>query len=217
MHDVVLFDRYRLFVDALDAALRTAGVAVAGKATTETELLALIDSTAADLLLVGLGADDGPESLEIIRRLGRRSPSLKTIVVSRDGEAYPSEAFEAGATAFVARGATVDDIAFAIKQSFEHSIHFAPSRGAGERTAGAQDAFGLSPRELEILQLVAAGRANSDVARELWISEQTVKFHLSNIYRKLEVTNRTQASRRAQQLKLVSLRASSDAEEASAS
>jgi DNA-binding NarL/FixJ family response regulator len=217
VHEVVLFDRYRLFVDALDAALRTAGVAVAGKATNETELLALIDSTAADLLLVGLGAEDGPEALEIIRRVGRRSPSLKAIVVSRDGEGDPTEAFEAGATAFVARGATVDDIAFAIKQSFEHSIHFAPNRGAGERTTGTQGEFGLSPRELEILQLVAEGRASSDVARELWISEQTVKFHLSNIFRKLGVTNRTQASRRAQQLKLVSLRASSSAEEASAS
>lgn len=209
MHEAVLFDQYRLFVDALDAALRAAGVTVAGKTTNEDELLALIDSTAADVLLVGRGGEDGPQALDIIRRVGRRWPSLKAIVVSRDGEANPSEAFEAGATAFVAKGATVDDIAFAIKQSFEHSIHFAPNSRAGERTTGSQGESKLSPRELEILELVAGGRANSDVARALWISEQTVKFHLSNIYRKLDVTNRTQASRRAQQLKLVSLRASS--------
>ena len=55
----------------------------------------------------------------------------------------------------------------------------------------------LSPRELEVLQLVAAGASNSEIARRLWITEQTVKFHLSNIYRKLDVGNRTEASRYA--------------------
>jgi DNA-binding CsgD family transcriptional regulator len=53
--------------------------------------------------------------------------------------------------------------------------------------------------------LVADGRSNSEVARKLGITEQTVKFHLSNIYRKLDVTNRTQASRRAQQLNILSV------------
>ena len=52
----------------------------------------------------------------------------------------------------------------------------------------------LSARELEVLRLVAAGSTNSDIARKLWVTEQTVKFHLSNIYRKLEVGNRTEAS-----------------------
>jgi DNA-binding CsgD family transcriptional regulator len=64
---------------------------------------------------------------------------------------------------------------------------------------------GLTEREREILQLVSDGESNADVARKLWITEQTVKFHLSNVYRKLDVSNRTQASRRAQQLKLVKL------------
>ena len=54
---------------------------------------------------------------------------------------------------------------------------------------------GLTSRELEILRLVAAGSSNGTIARALWITEQTVKFHLSNVYRKLGVANRTQASR----------------------
>jgi DNA-binding CsgD family transcriptional regulator len=53
----------------------------------------------------------------------------------------------------------------------------------------------LTRRELEILTLVAEGRSNSQVAQVLWVTEQTVKFHLSNIYRKLDVSNRTEASR----------------------
>ena len=56
----------------------------------------------------------------------------------------------------------------------------------------------LTKRELEILQLVAEGHSNSQLARILWVTEQTVKFHLSNIYRKLDVANRTEASRWAQ-------------------
>jgi DNA-binding CsgD family transcriptional regulator len=57
---------------------------------------------------------------------------------------------------------------------------------------------GLTKREVEILQLVAEGYSNSQLARMLWVTEQTVKFHLSNVYRKLEVANRTEASRWAQ-------------------
>ena len=56
----------------------------------------------------------------------------------------------------------------------------------------------LTKREREILQLVAEGHSNSQLARMLWVTEQTVKFHLSNIYRKLDVANRTEASRWAQ-------------------
>ena len=55
----------------------------------------------------------------------------------------------------------------------------------------------LTDRELEILRLAAAGNTNSQIARELWVTEQTVKFHLSNTYRKLGVANRTEASRYA--------------------
>ena len=58
--------------------------------------------------------------------------------------------------------------------------------------------IGLTRRELEILRLAAEGHSNSQLARMLWVTEQTVKFHLSNIYRKLNVANRTEASRWAQ-------------------
>ena len=57
------------------------------------------------------------------------------------------------------------------------------------------EAVGLTRREREILQLVAEGNTNGQVAKVLWVTEQTVKFHLANIFRKLDVTNRTQASR----------------------
>ena len=63
----------------------------------------------------------------------------------------------------------------------------------------------LTRRELQILRLARDGVGNKEIARDLWITEQTVKFHLSNVYRKLGVSNRTRASRVAEQLDLLSL------------
>jgi DNA-binding CsgD family transcriptional regulator len=62
----------------------------------------------------------------------------------------------------------------------------------------SEDLPDLTRRELEILQLVAEGHSNTQLAKMLWVTEQTVKFHLSNVYRKLDVANRTEASRWAQ-------------------
>ena len=69
------------------------------------------------------------------------------------------------------------------------------ARSAMEPRGAADD--DLTAREREILQLVSDGLTNGQIARELWVTEQTVKFHLSNVYRKLGVSNRTQASRYA--------------------
>src|SRR5207244_9853215 len=63
----------------------------------------------------------------------------------------------------------------------------------------------LTPRELEILRSVAAGASNGEIAKELWVTEPTVKFHLCNIYRKLGVSNRTEASHYAHTNRLLEI------------
>jgi DNA-binding NarL/FixJ family response regulator len=111
-------------------------------------------------------------------------------------------AFDAGAVAYVFKSAHPDDLASAIRQAFEVSIFLAPTRWvappsvASKTTADATP--GLTKREFEILQLVSEGHSNGELAKMLWVTEQTVKFHLSNVYRKLNVANRTEASRWAQ-------------------
>jgi DNA-binding NarL/FixJ family response regulator len=101
--------------------------------------------------------------------------------------------------AFVVKKAHPDDLAVAVRQAYEHSI-FLPGWTSETEPAFADrpDHPDLTRRELEILRLVAEGHSNADVAKMLWVTEQTVKFHLSNIYRKLAVGNRTEASRWAQ-------------------
>jgi len=102
----------------------------------------------------------------------------------------------AGAAAYVLKTADPEDLAVAVRQTFAQSVYFADGR-SGVRTVErvAEQPARLTQREREILQLVAQGDSNAQLARTLWVTEQTVKFHLSNIYRKLEVANRTEASR----------------------
>jgi len=98
----------------------------------------------------------------------------------------------------VLKSARADDFKLAIMQTFERSIYLAKEWPLGEVATGpeAREASEiLTPRELEVLELVVDGYSNAQLARILWVTEETVKFHLSNVYQKLEVTNRTEASR----------------------
>jgi DNA-binding NarL/FixJ family response regulator len=112
-------------------------------------------------------------------------------------------AFASGAAAYVFKTARPEDVASAVRQAFDASVFLAPVHAAAMQQArpGPRERDndpGLTKRESEILRLVSEGHSNNELARMLWVTEQTVKFHLSNIYRKLDVSNRTEAGRWAQ-------------------
>jgi DNA-binding NarL/FixJ family response regulator len=198
----VLYDPFPLWLDAVERAVVRLGVEVRGKATSFDVALALIDEHEPDLLVSEIVADDGDvRGASWIRdSLGHR-PQMKTIVLSSlDDPSERNGAFGAGAAAYVLKSAHPDDIALAVRQVFDQSIAFAHRavHTAEQAPVAARETRDLTPREIEILQLVAEGHSNSRLARMLWVTEQTVKFHLSNIYRKLDVSNRTEASRWAQ-------------------
>lgn len=202
----VLLDQHPLWLEAVEQVLHRIGVEVKGKATSPEHALALIEEHGPSLLVTCIemseGAMDGLEALALARQ---RVPNLKVIVLSAHAEAqYVDAALAAGAEAYVLKTAHADDLASAIRQAFDHSIYLARNgngngNGKRQRTRESiEEAWGLTRRELEILTLVAEGHSNAQLARMLWVTEQTVKFHLSNIYRKLSVSNRTEASRWAQ-------------------
>ena len=106
--------------------------------------------------------------------------------------------FDAGAAGAISKATHPAALATLVRETIEgHVVHVYKSTGAARASRPAAVAAEQSPltsRELEVLQLVAAGSTNGEIAQKLWVTEQTVKFHLSNVYRKLEVGNRTEAS-----------------------
>ena len=200
----VLFDRYPLFLQAVESLLGSIGLDVVGTAETPEEALALVDELQPDLFVAGLSTPAGSmEAVELVRRAIAAQPSMKAIALADEEDDYRVEdVFAAGVCAFLSRTARRSDVAFAIRQSYEPSIHLAIGRDERTRSNGSDEGL-LTEREQEILVLVAQGHSNNELARMLHVAPQTVKYHLSNIYRKLNVANRTQASRQAQLLNLL--------------
>ena len=192
-------DPSSLWSDALESILPRIGIEVRGKATSADETLTLLGLHEPDLLIVDLGDDDDVGAQTFFDEARRRAPFLRIIALSASSEpAQITRVLGAGASAYVTKRAQAEDFATAVRQSFEQSVFM---RGNAHGVAGRSEAekeARLTRRESEILRLVADGKPNQGIARDLWITEQTVKYHVSNIYRKLGVANRTEASRWAQ-------------------
>jgi len=198
----VVLDQQPLWLDAMEQLLKRAGVNIVGKTTEPAEALGLVVEHRPDILLTDYSVSDGElDAIECVRRAQEAHPELKTVVLSATDQPQQIQAaFAAGASVFCVKTADQEDLTAAIRQAFEASIYLAHSATAAVpvEPGVAAETPELTRREFEILQLVAEGHSNSQLAKMLWVTEQTVKFHLSNIYRKLDVANRTEASRWAQ-------------------
>jgi DNA-binding NarL/FixJ family response regulator len=198
----VVLDEQPLWLEAMEQLLRRVGVSIVGKTTEPEEALDLVEENRPDILLVDFGVSDGDlDAVECVRKAKEVHPELKTVVLSAtDQPQHIASAFAAGASVYCVKTAAQDDLMAGIRQAFAASIYLAHSASAPapRESVAAMETPELTRRELEILRLVAEGHSNSQLARMLWVTEQTVKFHLSNIYRKLNVANRTEASRWAQ-------------------
>jgi DNA-binding NarL/FixJ family response regulator len=198
----VLLGRHPLWLDAVAQVAEAASVEVVARTRDPHAALAILQERRAGVFVTDMETGDASlEATQCIRRAREQNPSLKTIVLSdSDDPAQISSAFAAGAMAYVIKTAHADDVASAFRQVFEHSIFLSPPAATppSPRAAASNGAGELTRRELEILTLAADGHSNARMAEMLWVTEQTVKFHLSNIYRKLDVANRTEAARWAQ-------------------
>ena len=199
----VLVDPHPLWLQAVEEVLSRVPVEVVGRATSFGEADRLMDELRPDLLIAETSTSEPgqPNGLPWLVGIRQRFEDVKIIVLSAsDDQVDVAGAFDAGAVAYVVKKAHPDDLAVAVRQSFEHSIYLQASAAMHDKlTAEEQfDHPDLTKRELEILRLVAEGLSNAALAKMLWVTEQTVKFHLSNIYRKLNVSNRTEAARWAQ-------------------
>jgi len=178
---------------------------VVGTATRPEQALELVAEREPDVFVAALSTPPGSiDGVELLKRVRAVRPAVKTIAVADEtGEHRVEEVFAAGASAFVGKTAGHADLAFAVRQTYEPSVHLALARGNGSQPAPQPDASLLTDRESEILGLVAEGYSNVELAEMLGLAQQTVKYHLSNVYRKLNVSNRMQATRQARLLGLL--------------
>ena len=197
----------RLVVVA-DNSLIFGAIAIGLRDSGEFKLVAHVDaSTASARAVLDLGPDvvlidDMDQSepiLDLIREIEVERPQVAVIVLMMVMDAHWLESlFDAGATAAISKAAHPLALATLVRETISRHVvyrykelHRPPVRTPEGAAGTCSD---LTTRELEVLRLVAAGSTNGEIARDLWVTEQTVKFHLSNVYRKLEVTNRTEAS-----------------------
>jgi DNA-binding NarL/FixJ family response regulator len=202
MARVVLADDHPLFLQALKEAVEQMGIEVVGLASRGDELLELMKTVETDAVLLDLSMP-GYDGFDCIDRIRELDPDLTLIVVSgSSSEQKIQRALDSGALCFIGKSVDPIELAGAVRILLSSEIVIRgparnprPPRGRPQHDAIAR----LTSRELEILALTSRGLSNAEMGKALWVTEQTIKFHLSNIYRKIGVANRTGASRWAQQ------------------
>jgi DNA-binding NarL/FixJ family response regulator len=191
---VLIVDDHRLMLEAVKASLsQDENIEVVGQADAGEKVLPLVGQTAPDAVLLDVRMP-GMDGLNVLERLRAQYPSVAVVMLSAiDDPALVRGALDRGAAAFVLKHVDPSDLASALRQSVTGSI-FRPLDLVNAAKAASDDA-GLTKRELSILQELPAGGSNHEIAKRLFLAEQTVKFHLTNIYRKLGVSTRTEALR----------------------
>lgn len=179
-------------------------IEIVGEAHTGPELMLLTERRRPTVVLMDLRMP-GVTGVEAVERIRQTFPSTKVVVLSAcDDRSTIDAALRAGASAYVLKSAHVVDIAAVLREASSGAVFHAPScpvpsgHGADEPSMPA-----LTDRERSILAAVASGKTTAAISHELWVSEHTVKFHLTNIYRKLGVANRASAVRFAVEHDLV--------------
>ncbi len=200
---VLLADDHRLILAGIRRALEEVeDLEVVGEAESGSQVLPLIHQTNPDLVLLDLRLPDmsGLACLDSIRQ---RYPEVKVVILSAFNDAeHIQAAFQRGATAYIVKSVNPVDLPSALRQALDQTV-YQGVRVIGDVNGQAGDGLGLTEREMSMLKALARGLSNQAISKEFWVTEQTVKFHLSNIYRKLGVANRTEAARFAYERGLV--------------
>jgi two-component system, NarL family, response regulator LiaR len=168
---------------------------IVGEAEAGDQLLPLVNRTSPDVVLLDLRMPrmDGLRCLELLHE---RHPHVKAIVLSAsDDQATVKACFARGAIAFFNKSVDPANLAAVLRQAVEGNVFFA--LGDAGAVAAAEPECDLTPREMEILRALADGQSNKQMAQQFWLSAQTIKYHLTHIYRKLGVGSRTEAVRHA--------------------
>jgi DNA-binding NarL/FixJ family response regulator len=191
---VLIVDDYKLMALALkDTIDRVEGLRVVGVAHCGSDGISMVTRTQPDVVLLDVRMP-GMSGLDCLDVIHRDYPNVKVVMLSAaDDLNVIRESFKRGAAAFIAKSVDPVDFPAALRHVCEGTVFHAPAMTEGSMPDPLAEA-GLTERELAMLKAVARGLSNKAISKEFWVSEQTVKFHLNNVYRKLGVPNRTAAA-----------------------
>jgi DNA-binding NarL/FixJ family response regulator len=187
-----------LIVAAIRSGIRDNGMfQLLGYVDPRKATAASIIEAGAEVVLVDEADSSDGKTITLIRDVKEHDKDVQVIVLALQmkGE-WLARAFEAGANGAMSKGIHPVALSALLRAAVSgHIVHSPASIRSINPEPGhvATEHSSLTERELEILHLVASGATNGDIARQLWITQQTVKFHVSNVYRKLGVGNRTEA------------------------
>jgi NarL family two-component system response regulator LiaR len=197
---VVIADDHRVVRDGLCYLLgQEADVEVVGEAGDGRQTVDVVAATRPDVLLLDLymPVQDGHAVLAALREMPQR-PAV-VVLTSATGEEHLVRAVHAGATSYLLKTAPAEQVVAAVREAAAGSASFSPElltrlTQALRRPPPPDPLQPLSPRERDVLQLIARGRSNRQIARDLAIGEQTVKTHVRSILAKLGLQDRVQAA-----------------------
>lgn len=205
---VLLADDHELAREALRSVLsREADLEVVGEARDGREAVDLARRLGPDLILMDVRMP-GLDGLAATRAVRAALPATRVVILtSHEHGRYVVEALRAGAAGYLLKGASKQEVIATIRAVLAGGVHVQPElAGAllGQFARGeAPAAHGLSPRELEVVRRMAQGRTNTMIGRELHLTLNTIKTHVSHILRKLDAADRAQAVARAAALGLL--------------
>lgn len=203
---ILIVDSHELIRLGLCSALTRAGdYEVIGEAGTVNDAARLLSLLAPQVVIFDVKLPDG-SGIEAARRAREQFPDLGIVILtSYTGDHHLFDALEAGASAFVPKNAPANEVVAAVRHAACAPRAFSATDLAEAMKRKLSPAGpGLSPREREVLQLLADGLSVAQISRELYISDSTTKTHISKLYDKLGATNRAQALMSALRLGLLS-------------
>jgi DNA-binding NarL/FixJ family response regulator len=170
-------------------------IELVGDAANGHDLLALVARVQPDFVLLDVQLP-GLDGLACLEALAADHPDLPVAMLSAVDDRHVIESsFRRGARGYIRKTVNPFDLPAAIRQIVDETVIHRPL--SAQEDGSARRVPGLSEKEAAVLAELSQGCSNKEIAARLWLSEQTVKFHLRNIYRKLGITSRTEALRYA--------------------
>ena len=190
---LLLADDHSLVFEAIRLALQGEDdLEIVACAESGSQVLPLVERTEPDLVVLDLKMP-GIDGLTLLQHVRERFPEVRIAILSgMDADETIDVALRIGAHAFISKSIHPSELPEALRRAAEEPVSQAIGR-AEKRGESPAEAKGLTERELAVLRALAEGQSNKEIAKALWLAEQTVKFHLTNIYRKLDVRSRTEA------------------------